>query len=488
MSILSFPKFRKKISSQVDPGWSQMDMAEFYRAHKLLNDQGIRIGLEQGVTDESDPWLVFYDIDSHDVFLHIARIDGKCILVCEHLSLNIQETQIDALIKSFEHSIRTILDTRAKSGNNVIIHPAARIITTVAAVFLLFKLENNKANAAAFFEDSSPNNNDNIPVLHNEYRYISPHRNQISRVFDIIDTPMHAAIMAGIVISYAIADSHIALAESKTDNVPFLVAGPKQEDFSSTGGSKYEVDHLHQNDFASIEIIYIYQSTKDYNPSISEYIYTISVFDKYKDFLSDRVVFHEMDENIADINFIDSNIISDENVEPALSYSNTDSIRLLASELDVNIKFQIIKIISEYNINSDSIYHITFNKDDLFSFIEELEGIDVGNNMELNITTDRPNTADVSIKDIEYWSSKFGAYYKTKLLNIDTAEMSKILFSQIESFDIQIYDGNILIEQTGMDDSSLEVLGLWTNVLQDGSEISFVGAMDIIDDVEIYIA
>lgn len=205
MSILSFQSFRKSRPEPAEAGWSQSDIAEFYRAHKLLNDQGILVGLDQGVTDEHEPWLVFYDHETHDVFLHIARIDGNCILLCEHLSINIRENKINALIQRFESTVRNLLDSRARQSSNVVVHPAARIITTVAAVFLLFKIENGRAQAKSIFGENKSENTEEGQLLVAETRLLNIHRTNLTRIFDTIDTPLHAAMMASFVVSNAIA-------------------------------------------------------------------------------------------------------------------------------------------------------------------------------------------------------------------------------------------------------------------------------------------
>ncbi len=40
-------------------GWSQQELAEFYRVEAALVRAGLQIGSEQGLSDEADPWFVF---------------------------------------------------------------------------------------------------------------------------------------------------------------------------------------------------------------------------------------------------------------------------------------------------------------------------------------------------------------------------------------------------------------------------------------------
>jgi len=55
-------------------GWSPHELALFSRAARLLASGGLRIETDYGLTDEGEPWLVFCNADSGDVFGHFARI------------------------------------------------------------------------------------------------------------------------------------------------------------------------------------------------------------------------------------------------------------------------------------------------------------------------------------------------------------------------------------------------------------------------------
>ncbi len=127
--------------------WSQQEIADFYRAHRLLAENGAAIGIDRGLSDIGEPWLVFFDQTSQDVFLHVARIDDRCHLICDPLNLRISAANIAALIMEFEAAVRTSLSIRSERAKNVVIHPAARIIMSISAIFLLFKLENSEAQA-----------------------------------------------------------------------------------------------------------------------------------------------------------------------------------------------------------------------------------------------------------------------------------------------------------------------------------------------------
>jgi hypothetical protein len=56
--------------------WSPHELALFSDAANLLPETA---ETDRGVTDEGDPWLVFCDADSGEVFAHFARIGGQHI-------------------------------------------------------------------------------------------------------------------------------------------------------------------------------------------------------------------------------------------------------------------------------------------------------------------------------------------------------------------------------------------------------------------------
>ena len=57
-------------------GWSTQEIAEFYRIADIMARAGLRVEIDQGVTDEGEPWLVFVRPETDDVVAHFARIDG----------------------------------------------------------------------------------------------------------------------------------------------------------------------------------------------------------------------------------------------------------------------------------------------------------------------------------------------------------------------------------------------------------------------------
>src|SRR5262245_64454935 len=60
-------------------GWSGHELADLRRAAKILWQYGLSLDTDCGITDEGEPWYVFFDVDSGDIVVHFARVDGQYI-------------------------------------------------------------------------------------------------------------------------------------------------------------------------------------------------------------------------------------------------------------------------------------------------------------------------------------------------------------------------------------------------------------------------
>jgi hypothetical protein len=61
-------------------GWSQHELVHLHRAAKALWDAGLCLKTDSGKTDEGEPWFVFWDADSCEVIVHVARINKKYVV------------------------------------------------------------------------------------------------------------------------------------------------------------------------------------------------------------------------------------------------------------------------------------------------------------------------------------------------------------------------------------------------------------------------
>ena len=114
-------------------GWSQQELAEFYRVEAALVRAGLQIGSEQGLSDEADPWFVFCRPDG-DAVMHFARIDGSYVIASEVLDSPMRGSDFRALINEIARRYPELLPIPQSAGETKLsVHPAALLAALVAA-------------------------------------------------------------------------------------------------------------------------------------------------------------------------------------------------------------------------------------------------------------------------------------------------------------------------------------------------------------------
>ncbi|MEE7493524.1 hypothetical protein [Methylobacterium oryzae] len=131
-AVISF--FRPASTSQ--GGWSQQELAEFYRVEAALIRAGLQIGSEQGLSDEAEPWFVFCRPDG-DAIMHFARIDGSYVVASEVLDSPMRGNDFRALINQIAQRYPELLPIpQGAGGTKLSVHPAALLAALVAAAAL----------------------------------------------------------------------------------------------------------------------------------------------------------------------------------------------------------------------------------------------------------------------------------------------------------------------------------------------------------------
>ena len=116
-------------------GWGNVEMAQFARIQRLLENVGLHIDVEHGVTDEGDPWCVFCSNTTGEVIIHAARLDGLYMFDSPVL-----RTPIEG--RSFQHCAEKFLDEAMQAipvvrrRSTLQVHPSALL----ASVFLTIVL------------------------------------------------------------------------------------------------------------------------------------------------------------------------------------------------------------------------------------------------------------------------------------------------------------------------------------------------------------
>lgn len=130
--VISFFQ-RQQRPSAFYADWTQQELAEFYRVESALIRAGIRVGTDRGLSDENEPWFIFYRSDDGEVVIHFARIDGEYIIAGPAYEEIARGLDFSSLVRNMVE--RHPLIRRQERGNNVSIHPAALLIAVVGTAF-----------------------------------------------------------------------------------------------------------------------------------------------------------------------------------------------------------------------------------------------------------------------------------------------------------------------------------------------------------------
>ena len=143
MVLVSFVKTVR--SKRRGGDWAQSELAEIYRVLHLLQNAGVSVGMDRGLTDKNDPWCVFFDPANENVFLHIARYGGDYVLVSEALDIRIKARDFKSATRQFEEAVGVTLKTNQERSRKVIAHPASQLMLSLAAIILLVKTKSTQA-------------------------------------------------------------------------------------------------------------------------------------------------------------------------------------------------------------------------------------------------------------------------------------------------------------------------------------------------------
>ena len=82
-------------------GWSNHELAQFHCVIASLCGVGFALETDSGATDEGDPWFVFYDGDSGEIFAHFARIGGEYFVSAPCLNQLLTGVTLRRLVDQF---------------------------------------------------------------------------------------------------------------------------------------------------------------------------------------------------------------------------------------------------------------------------------------------------------------------------------------------------------------------------------------------------
>jgi hypothetical protein len=137
-------QFRRRSAPQ---GWANEELAQFYRIVDVMALAGLRVSVDVGLSDEGEPWAVFVRDDSHDVLVHIARIDGWIVAVSAASRDAIRALTLTEVVKRIVEAHPLVLLPAHRPGSQIHIHPCAVLAAVVAAAYLLAEGVQSEARA-----------------------------------------------------------------------------------------------------------------------------------------------------------------------------------------------------------------------------------------------------------------------------------------------------------------------------------------------------
>ncbi|MEO3386189.1 hypothetical protein [Mesorhizobium sp. CAU 1741] len=463
MRILPYPRKFFGAREQNDArDWSQQELADFYRAHRLLVQNGVGIGLDRGLTDAGDPWMAFFDVSTQDVFMHVARIDGKCLLICDQLNLRITCNTISELIATFESEVCRIVSVRQQKSGNVILHPAARIIMSISAVFLLFKLENS-VSAHAKSGDVEFGAGHDASSRKQEVSVTGRAQTVLARLYDMVDSPAAVASLAGVLLSLEIAN--INSRSNAAEHAEMKLPGTLDGHDGAVLFADASVDAA--SDEAPVEN----------GPIISE------SHESGRGMVVVPIPVEMTEVKVASANSSDDNVIVFTTVErtdiPMLD-NGDDSIVVPAAAQSAPISADDAK-------TDDT----TLEAKDTLAF-HALQAIMDVTSLDFEKVSDGADgdagVGEITLSMLESLVPSFGAWEKVELSDQALIDALVYFRSAFAGFEFEVSGSYFLMEQSNTSSLKHEEIGLWQNVMGDGSEILIIGHVDLIEAAEAHFA
>lgn len=137
-SILSFGRFLDRDAKTPPRNWTNQELAELYRVHDVLNQAGMAVQMDSGLSDEGDPWFIFFHEESQEVIAHFARIDGQIIAAAVGVEKVLKGRDFSVIIKEILAQHPVALPQQQTRGKVVKLHlhPAIILSAFVCAAFL----------------------------------------------------------------------------------------------------------------------------------------------------------------------------------------------------------------------------------------------------------------------------------------------------------------------------------------------------------------
>lgn len=451
MRILAFPGRPSQKTSAPVRDWSTQEVADFYRAHRLLAENGVGIGIDRGLSDEGEPWMVFFDVSTQDVFLHIARIDGTCHLSCDTFGMRLDAADIPSLLAQFEHGVRERLAVRSERAKNVVMHPAARIIMAVSAVFLLFKLENGEAHAKGLPEKSAVPGTELRPTDKSMGPLVRA-QSAFARAYDAVEAPAAAAMIAGLILA-----GELILSGNR-------VPEQTQHQTADAGGVDFEVQFAANATASGEEGVSSLHVQRPAEPAFTAQAPVAELVGEFTspEFLveppsfapRETVLVADLGVPIADFQTaLFANVVLPSSGQPA------PLAEIVADDASVP--------------SGDQFFILPVGE--------------VGGGM-VGVQPGTPKVVDISLENIDEVRGELAFAAQVELSVSDVFSLVSFLRARMDGVTSSHKGDHWLFEQSGIKGLDVTQLGVFTGVVEDGSRTTIIGRADIIDDAMSFFA
>ena len=86
--------------------WSNQELGQLLRLVAGFRSFGFSFETDRGVSDEGEPWFVFYDGGSCEVFAHFARISGRYVVCAPCIKGPLSGIELCELLERFVNECR----------------------------------------------------------------------------------------------------------------------------------------------------------------------------------------------------------------------------------------------------------------------------------------------------------------------------------------------------------------------------------------------
>ncbi len=146
--------FMPRAQVRVGPPWSTAELGELFRVAHVLRQSGMAIETDMGLSDEGDPWFVFYSTQTEDVIAHFARLNGEIVVHGLSASGVVSGVDLNDVVRRLVPVQAMEAQQRVRKEGSVVFHPFMILVAFVAASFLA--TEESQASSPPSQNHSAP--------------------------------------------------------------------------------------------------------------------------------------------------------------------------------------------------------------------------------------------------------------------------------------------------------------------------------------------